>query len=240
MPDILTPIKDLVKTYGASALSDLDLLTALLAYAKQKEPKDTADRLLARFSSLGGVLRVSSRDLVGMNISSNAAILLSLILPLWGRAVAEQLPKDVPLTTASKTSDYLTARFMGTRLETAYLLLLRKDFTVIDCVRIAEGSINSTSLNARAMAEAAVFAEADYAILAHNHPGGTVSPSRNDISATERLFETFDTIGVPLLEHFIIAGCDHLPILWATNAISPFIPAGYYDKEYPHITRETP
>jgi DNA repair protein RadC len=48
--------------------------------------------------------------------------------------------------------------------------------------------------------------EARRVLMAHNHPCGDPSPSRDDIAATRRLARTLDTIGVTLVDHLILAG----------------------------------
>ena len=40
--------------------------------------------------------------------------------------------------------------------------------------------------------------------IAHNHPTGDMTPSAEDIEATERTKAACDLIGVPLLDHIII------------------------------------
>jgi DNA repair protein RadC len=235
----LPDIKARVMAGELASLSDAELLAALLAYAKQPDPSRDATRLLHTAGSLSSLLRLDMRELIGAGLTPHAATLLTLVLPLWGRTFAEELPANLPLLTATLTGEYLTKKFFGAKAESACLLLLRQDFTVIDCHRVADGSVNTATLNSRVVAETAVFSGASYAILAHNHPAGSVMPSRSDLATTERLRATFDTIGIPLLEHFIIAEGEHLPILWATYAPHPALPDGYYDREYPHITLET-
>ncbi len=222
-----------------AGMTDRALLTALLTYGKQKEPQETSDRLLHTYRSLSNILRLSTRDLMSEGLSTHSALLVGLVLPLWGRALFDSFSLKEPLDTSSRTGAFLLHRFCGERLETVYLLLLREDYTLLDCQRVTTGSINTTTLNTRALAEAAVFSGASYAVLAHNHPGGTTIPSRNDILATQRIQETLDTVGVPLLEHYIVAEGEYLPLLEAQGTPHPKAPQGYYDKEYPCISLET-
>jgi len=41
-------------------------------------------------------------------------------------------------------------------------------------------------------------------ILAHNHPSGDPTPSKEDISLTTRLMEVLDVIDVRVLDHLVI------------------------------------
>ena len=42
-------------------------------------------------------------------------------------------------------------------------------------------------------------------IIAHNHPGGTCSPSPEDISSTIQLQRLLNGVGILVLDHIIIA-----------------------------------
>ena len=43
-------------------------------------------------------------------------------------------------------------------------------------------------------------------VLAHNHPSGSPEPSEDDVRLTHRLQECGRTLGVPVLDHLVIAG----------------------------------
>lgn len=42
-------------------------------------------------------------------------------------------------------------------------------------------------------------------ILAHNHPSGTIMPSKEDVALTQSIAQTGRAVGVRLIDHFIIA-----------------------------------
>ena len=41
-------------------------------------------------------------------------------------------------------------------------------------------------------------------VLAHNHPSGDPTPSRDDVALTKRLVEAGELLGIPVLDHVII------------------------------------
>jgi len=43
-------------------------------------------------------------------------------------------------------------------------------------------------------------------ILAHNHPGGSMHPSRADIEVTGRISSALEPISVKVVDHIIVAG----------------------------------
>lgn len=55
------------------------------------------------------------------------------------------------------------------------------------------------------MFKAALLSNAYCIIVAHNHPAGTLAPSGEDIDTTKKLVEAGRLIGVPLLDHIIVA-----------------------------------
>ena len=40
----------------------------------------------------------------------------------------------------------------------------------------------------------------------HNHPSGDPAPSRDDVAITSRLVEVGSMVGIPVLDHVIVAG----------------------------------
>ena len=43
-------------------------------------------------------------------------------------------------------------------------------------------------------------------IVAHNHPSGDPTPSREDVALTERLVAAGELVGIPVLDHVVIGG----------------------------------
>lgn len=46
-------------------------------------------------------------------------------------------------------------------------------------------------------------------IVAHNHPSGDPTPSKQDITTTQQLIAAGQILGVTLLDHVIVAGRRH-------------------------------
>jgi DNA repair protein RadC len=58
----------------------------------------------------------------------------------------------------------------------------------------------------------AIADAANCIIVAHNHPSGDPTPSDQDISVTERLEKAADIIGIPVIDHIVVAGDKALSI----------------------------
>lgn len=66
------------------------------------------------------------------------------------------------------------------------------------------GTLNQTLVHPREVFADAIADRAAGIIVAHNHPSGTLHPSRADIGITERLDEVAKLVGIELLDHVII------------------------------------
>ena len=72
-----------------------------------------------------------------------------------------------------------------------------------DC-RISEGTLTQSLIHPREAFTDAVRESAASVIFVHNHPSGDPSPSREDISVTERLVQAGEIVGIKVLDHIII------------------------------------
>jgi len=75
--------------------------------------------------------------------------------------------------------------------------------------KLFEGTINQSVVYPREVARACINANASAAIIAHNHPGGSSTPSADDIKITNELKAALGTLDIRLLDHFIISSPEH-------------------------------
>lgn len=67
------------------------------------------------------------------------------------------------------------------------------------------GMISRMQAEPRQILVTALLANAAFILVAHNHPSGDVAPSQDDLYFTRRLARAAQLVGVPLLDHLIIA-----------------------------------
>jgi DNA repair protein RadC len=77
---------------------------------------------------------------------------------------------------------------------------------VLDHEVVSVGTINSSIVHPREVFRNAIVNKANSVILCHNHPSGDLTPSKEDISITQRLKETGNLLGIRVLDHLIING----------------------------------
>jgi DNA repair protein RadC len=67
------------------------------------------------------------------------------------------------------------------------------------------GTLNQSLVHPREVFADAIADRAAGIIIAHNHPSGTLEPSRADIQITDRLKEVSRLVGIELLDHVILS-----------------------------------
>ena len=88
--------------------------------------------------------------------------------------------------------------------ESFFLLLLDRQNNTIAYVKISQGGVAGTVVDPKIIAKYAIDVLASGVILAHNHPSGSLVPSHQDISITNRIKEGLGLLDVNVLDHIIL------------------------------------
>lgn len=73
------------------------------------------------------------------------------------------------------------------------------------CINVVSiGTLNSSLVHPREVFKPAILSNSCSIIIAHNHPSGNPSPSKDDINITTRLKESGKILGIDLMDHIII------------------------------------
>ncbi len=202
------------------SFEDHELLELILFYAiPRKNTNETAHKLLNRFGSIKGVLDASIEALCDVDdIGPNSALYIKAIAALVLRYGNSDTKSDGLLKSPITLSSFLKNLFIGTENEISYILLFDNSKRLITCEKIGEGFSLEHTLSLRKITSCALSSNAVSAILVHNHPNGKAFPSGEDIHATNRIRLMLESLGITLMEHFIVAGNECLPIINAQNA----------------------
>jgi len=90
-------------------------------------------------------------------------------------------------------------------IETMAVVMLNAKARVIDVSTLSQGSPVSVVMLPGDLFRAAIRAAATSIIVAHNHPAGDPTPSDADIELTKRLLQAGRVVGIPLVDHLVIA-----------------------------------
>ena len=76
---------------------------------------------------------------------------------------------------------------------------------VIGYHEVSKGTLSASLVHPREVFKAALLSNAYAIIVAHNHPSGSVTPSREDIETTKQLIEAGKIMGVSVVDHCIVS-----------------------------------
>ena len=150
--------------------------------------------------------------------------------------VRVQLIRDQPIISERQISNTVDASEVVIELmadsdrEMFCVLNLRSDGTPMNVNIALVGTLNSIEINPREIFKSSILSNAAGVILFHNHPSGSVKPTREDYLTTERLVDCGQLLGIPVIDHIIVGG--------GTNRVYSFVDRDELYKTYEQIKRE--
>ena len=69
---------------------------------------------------------------------------------------------------------------------------------------VSIGSLNASMVHPRELFKTAILANAAAIIVAHNHPSGDPTPSKEDVELTTRLKQAAEILGIEILDHLVV------------------------------------
>ena len=193
--------------YGAENLSERELLAILLSTGtKEKNVLELADMILIQAQGLRGLGRMTLEEIElydGVGIGKGSKIIAAVEL---GKRVSLAENFKETIRSSKDAADILKRQMQYLDREVFKVILLNIKNMVISIETISVGGLNFSSVHPREVFKPAIKHSAAGMILAHNHPSGSLEPSKEDIQLTKRLTQAGKILGIPILDHLII--CD--------------------------------
>jgi len=191
--------------HGAKSLSNAELLAILLATSGKRGENvlTLAQRVLSQLGDLQRLAYMSSSELRAIpGIGPAKAVLLLAAVELSKRLAPDSIIPPV-VKSPRDVEGLLSAKFRFEERERFYALLLTTKNALIGLEEVSVGSLNSSIVHPREVFRQAIRHSAAAIIVAHNHPSGDPTPSREDVEVTRRLAEAGRIVGIEVLDHII-------------------------------------
>ena len=201
-------LKKKVDKYGLETLDRHEVLELLLFYCVPRvDTNELAHKLINEYGSLANVLEADPTDLEkSEGLNENKAFFLNLI-PRISRYYLRNRWSERPLLKDSMTlGSYICDLFSGEKNELFYVVSLDSQCRVIKADLLGKGVVNEINVHLRAIANSVLKNNAASVVLAHNHPGGSVVASREDIETTKEVMRLLSMINVKMIDHLIVSG----------------------------------
>lgn len=193
---------------GPASLSDTELLALLLRTGMVgKGVFALAQELIDTFGGLSGLLHTSAEDLKsikGLGGPAKRAELVA-VLELARRALKEQLKEREIFESPGAVRQYLQLHLSRKTHEVFAVLFLDTQHRMLAMEEMFRGTLTQTSVYPREVVVRALHHGAAAVVLSHNHPSGSVQPSRADEALTQTLKAALALVDVRVLDHVIVA-----------------------------------
>jgi len=193
---------------GAGALSDSELVAILIrgGYARVDAVDVSRDILNTCQNSLLELGRRSVKDLMkikGVGLAKAVALVAALEL---GRRWNNKKAAHYPVVRDSRAAEgYLRPLLEHRTFEVFGVLYLAQSGRILqDLELISTGGITSTTVDPRLIFRRALELGAVSILVAHNHPSGSVRPSKADEALTQKIHQGAKYMDIKLIDHIII------------------------------------
>jgi DNA repair protein RadC len=192
---------------GPEALSDAELLALLLRTgAAGLSAREAAQALLRRHGGLRGLSRAALADLRGQTgVGEAKAAALLAAFELGRRIASTRLRPGDAIRSPGDVHRHFHPLLRDAPHERFLVLLLDGRHRVIRPVLTSQGTLTASLVHPREVFAPALREPAAAVVLVHNHPSGDPTPSREDREVTARLAAAGELLGIPVLDHVVVA-----------------------------------
>ncbi len=207
LPKEALPREKLISS-GRASLTDAELLAIFLRTGiPGKNVLQLSQELINIVGSLNALAQMEAPQIADLakGLGIVKAATLSAAFELGTRALREKISR-LKFTSAAVIYDYLASFLRWQDREVLVVLILNSKCELIKHEVVSSGTLSHTLSHPRNIFRACILHNAHGFILAHNHPSGDPTTSKNDDELTEQVGESSRIINIRFMDHIII-GC---------------------------------
>lgn len=194
---------------GVESLSNSELLAILINNGtKDKSAVDVCKELMGSVGNdLQKLGKMSVKEIMQLKtkgIGEAKAITIAAALELGIRRSIEESKKFI-VTHSSDVANYLRAKLQYKNHEVFVAVYLNRSNKIQHHEVISTGGITGTVADPRIILKKALEHDATAIILCHNHPSGSLKPSRADEELTYKIKEAARYFDISILDHIIVS-----------------------------------
>ena len=200
--------REKLRDKGPAALSNAELLAILVGSGT---PGVSAVELMQQILSdchnnLNTLGKMSIRDLMVYKGVGEAKAITILAACELGKRRQMEAPEERPdLGSATRIYNYMHPVMQDLDVEEFWVLLMNQNLRLIKKMCVAHGGISEVSVDIRIIIREAVLANATVVTICHNHPSGSVRPSRQDDALTQQVRQACEVMRLHFMDHVIVA-----------------------------------
>lgn len=191
---------------GEKSLSNAELLAIILRTGTKKQSVlELASYIINKDGQgirwLEDITIQELCEIDGIGLSKAAQIKAALEL---GVRIASVKPAKYKITNPWDIYKYYMDSLRYLKKEVFKTILLNTKNEIICDIDVSVGTLNMSVVHPREVFREAIKRSSNKIILMHNHPSGSIEPSREDKNVTSRLVKCGELIGIEVIDHIII------------------------------------
>ena len=193
--------------HGVSALSNAELLAILIGSGSTE---DSAVELMRKVlndyhNNLSELGKASIDELCRFKgIGPAKAITILAASELGKRRKEEGVEERQSILSSKDVYECLYPLMCDLPTEECWVLLLNQASKLIDKVKISAGGLSATAVDVRCILREALLKRASAIALCHNHPSGSIRPSREDDLLTKQVAQASECMNIRFIDHVIL------------------------------------
>lgn len=194
--------------HGPGQLSDAELLAILLGSGNRRQSAvELSKTILQHFgSNLSQLARATRKDLEDFSgVGTAKAVSILAAMELARRKSLSRLPEQFQICSSQDAFECIGPILGDLPHEEFWVVLLNRANRVMQKVRISQGGVAGTVVDAKIIFKEALAHLASGIILCHNHPSGNLRPSQADIDITQKISKAGKTLDIRVLDHLIVS-----------------------------------
>jgi DNA repair protein RadC len=200
--------REKLRSKGASVLSNSELIAILINHGtREKSALDLAQEVLkAAKDNLNELGKLGVKELTRIKgIGEAKAVSLVAAMELGRRRQAMANREKPVVSSSTDVAGYLQNLLKDYRHEVFAVLFLNRSNKINHFEVISEGGITGTVADPRIILKKALEEDAVSIILCHNHPSGSLKPSKADEELTYKIREAAKYFDIKVLDHLIVS-----------------------------------
>lgn len=158
-----------------------------------------------RFPTPASILSAQRPIWEGLGMHPSNALLMSRLADIIRYLQQDSFGDHPYIARLENAAEFMVANAFGLHVERFYMLSLNGNGCLKELSLLQQGTHDCALFDLRGMLSEVVRIKPTAVILTHNHPGGTLRPSPEDIACTREALDALSVLSVPLLDHVIIA-----------------------------------
>lgn len=193
---------------GKQVLSDAELIAILIGSGNREETAvDLSKRMLKNWeNNLNDLGKAGIKDLMKFKgIGEAKAITIAAAMELGRRRQLSDIKERPQIRSSRDAYNIIAPMLIDLAHEEFWILLLNRSNLVIGRANISRGGTAGTVVDAKMVFKKALEMQASGLVLCHNHPSGSLVPSREDIAVTKKLKAGGTLLDISVLDHLIVS-----------------------------------